>query len=141
MGSSSLFFHLVVGYGSKFKYMGVFVDFLGFGRERKRTDAGEHDFSSPASTRPGEKLKKKKNPQCHSKRHRFWASSLLLLLFFLTFDETAPFHLKVNGVKICQFPNQSSICELFNLVPDSINSRPFIYTSFPVWFLVLNFFN
>jgi len=37
MGSSSLFFHLVVGYGSKFKYMGVFVDFLGFGRERKRS--------------------------------------------------------------------------------------------------------
>jgi len=46
------------------------------GERGKGADAGEHDFSSPASTRPGEKLKKKKNPQCHSKRHCFWASSL-----------------------------------------------------------------
>jgi len=51
------------------------------GERGKGADAGEHDFSSPASTRPGEKLKKKKNPQCHSKRHRFWASSLFFFWF------------------------------------------------------------
>jgi hypothetical protein len=29
----------------------------------------------------------------------------------------------------------------FNLTPDLVNSSPFIYAPFPIWSLVLNFFN
>jgi hypothetical protein len=43
----------------------------------------------------------------------FWS---LGFFFFFTVHETASFHLKEKGGKMCHSPNQSSICDLFNQV-------------------------
>jgi hypothetical protein len=73
----------------------------------------EKIFFFPCFARPREE----ERLQSCSKRHRFG-----LLVFFLQcmkrrhFGQNAPFHLKEKGGKMCQSPNQSSICDLFNQV-------------------------
>jgi hypothetical protein len=67
----------------------------------------EKIFFFPCFARLGEE----ERLQCRSKQHHFG-----LLVFFLTVHETTPFHLKEKGGKMCQSPNQSSICDLFNQV-------------------------
>jgi hypothetical protein len=115
----------MVGHGSYFRQVGgFFVNFLGFGRKRERSRCRGAQFFFPCL--------------CTSRGRRRTHSVVpnsIILGFFLTVDETATFFPKHT------ISFQSSICDLFNLVPDSINYRPSLYASFPVWSLVLDFFN
>jgi hypothetical protein len=52
-----------------------------------------------------------------SKRHRFGPFYFNeQFMKWHRFGQNTPFHLKEKAAKICQSPNQSSICNLFNQV-------------------------
>ena len=87
---------------------------------------------------------KKKEEQCHSKRHR----SALSFSFFLIkcmkrrrFGENAPFHLNVAPERAnFQISPQSSFVH-FNCIPAKISLRPYSWPRVSLWSLVSDFFN
>jgi len=79
-GLSPLFFHLVVGHGSEFRQVGLFIGFVWVLREREGEEQmqGSICFFFPCVAHPGED----EDPQCRSKRHCFGRFHFFFSFFF-----------------------------------------------------------
>jgi hypothetical protein len=112
---------------------------VGSRRERARQNSNKSLFfpSSPLQCSGG----KKKEEQCHSKRHRSAPFFLIKCMKRRRFGENAPFHLNVAPERAnFQISPQSSFVH-FNCIPAKISLRPYSWPRVSLWSLVSDFFN